>query len=205
METYVFYKPFLLDDPVFLRGEEQRMKEDLKTLIEQNIAVNINGITLSSGKSSVFYYDLRKISLDPIGVNLIADLILEEIRDARSVGGLEMGAIPITMGILMKSGLKGFVVRKHAKDHGLKYKVEGNLESPAVVVDDVLTTGASLMKAIQAIKDEGVSLNGVFCILDREENNELKKSHIKYTSLFKHSDFKPFIEAEIHRQNTQKE
>lgn len=100
METYVFYKPFLLDDPVFLRGEEQRMKEDLKTLIEQNIAVNINGITLSSGKSSVFYYDLRKISLDPIGVNLIADLILEEIRDARSVGGLEMGAIPITMGIL---------------------------------------------------------------------------------------------------------
>ncbi|MFZ0514273.1 MAG: phosphoribosyltransferase family protein [Candidatus Nitrosopolaris sp.] len=168
------------------------------------MVVNVNGITLSSGKSSVFYYDLRKVSFDPIGANLIADLLFEKIHKAKSVGGLEIGAIPITMAILMKCGLSGFVVRKHVKDHGLKYMVEGNLDSPVVIVDDVLTTGASLIKAIQAVKDEGVNVNGVFCILDREENNELKNNNIKYTSLFKHSDFEPFIDAKIQKQKTQK-
>ncbi|MFZ0510014.1 MAG: phosphoribosyltransferase family protein [Candidatus Nitrosopolaris sp.] len=74
------------------------------------------------------------------------------------------------------------------------------MNSPVVIVEDVLTTGASLIKAIQAVKDEGANVNGVFCILDREENNELKKSHIKYAWLFKLSDFAPFLDAEICRQ-----
>jgi orotate phosphoribosyltransferase len=185
--------------------------EALKDLIkEKGIVVNINGITLSSGKSSIYYYDLKKIALDPKGANLIADLLFEEISilNARSVGGLEIGAIPITTAILMKSAkehqLSGFVVRKHAKEHGLKYTLEGNLDHPVVIVDDVLTTGASLMKAIQAIRDEGFDVKYVFCILEREENNELKKNNVKYTPLFKHSDFKPFIDAEIQKQEEQK-
>lgn len=185
--------------------------EALKDLIkEKGIVVNINGITLSSGKSSIYYYDLKKIALDPKGANLIADLLFEEISilNAKSVGGLEIGAIPITTAILMKSvdehKLSGFVVRKHAKEHGLKYTVEGNLDPPVVIVDDVLTTGASLMKAIEAVNDKGHNVKDIFCILEREENNELKKSHTKYTPLFRHSDFKPFIDAEIQRQKTQK-
>ncbi|MFZ0514052.1 MAG: hypothetical protein WAM14_20765 [Candidatus Nitrosopolaris sp.] len=60
------------------------------------------------------------------------------------------------------------------------------------------------MKVIQAVKDEGANVNGVFCILDREEDNELKKNQIKYTSLFRHSDFAPFIVAEIDRQMDKK-
>jgi orotate phosphoribosyltransferase len=185
--------------------------EALKDLIkEKGIVVNIDGITLSSGKSSIYYYDLKKIALDPKGANLIADLLFEEISilNAKSVGGLEIGAIPITTAILMKSAdehkLSGFVVRKHAKEHGLKYTVEGNLDPPVVIVDDVLTTGASLMKAIEAVNDKGHNVKDIFCILEREENNELKKSHTKYTPLFRHSDFKPFIDAEIQRQKTQK-
>jgi orotate phosphoribosyltransferase len=185
--------------------------EALKDLIkEKGIVVNINGITLSSGKSSIYYYDLKKIALDPKGANLIADLLFEEISilNAKSVGGLEIGAIPITTAILMKSAdehkLSGFVVRKHAKEHGLKYTVEGNLDPPVVIVDDVLTTGASLMKAIEAVNDKGHNVKDIFCVLEREENNELKKSHTKYTPLFRHSDFKPFIDAEIQRQKTQK-
>jgi orotate phosphoribosyltransferase len=184
--------------------------EALKDLIkEKAIVVNINGITLSSGNKSIYYYDLKKVALNPRGANLIADLLFEEISilNARSVGGLEIGAIPITTAILMKSTkehqLSGFVVRKHAKEHGLKYTVEGNLDPPVVIVDDVLTTGASLMKAIQAIREEGFDVKYVFCILEREENNELKKSHTRYTALFKHSDFKPFIETEIKKQKDQ--
>ncbi len=175
---------------------KEMVRAALKDLIKRNIVVNINGITLSSGKNSTFYYDLNKVALNSIGSNLIADLIIEENPNVKCIGGLERGAIPITMAIIMKNGLSGFVVRKH----GLKHIVEGNLDSPVVIVVDVLTTGASLMKALQAVKDEGASVNGVVCVIDREEDNELKRNQIKYTSLFKHSDFKPFIDAEIQRQ-----
>ena len=167
--------------------------------------VNINGITLSSGKSSIYYYDLKKIALDPKGANLIADLLFEEISilNARSVGGLEIGAIPITTAILMKSAkehqLSGFVVRKHAKEHGLKYTVEGNLDHPVVIVDDVLTTGASLMKAIQAIRDEGFDVKYLFCILEREENNELKKEQCQVYAIVQAFGF----QAIHRRRNTE--
>jgi orotate phosphoribosyltransferase len=81
--------------------------------------------------------------------------------------------------------------------------IEGDLKQPVVMVDDVLTTGASLNRAIEAVMKKGFSVNHVFCILDRQENNELKNSHYKIKSLFKHSDFKPFIDAEIERQRNQ--
>ncbi|HET7147492.1 MAG TPA: phosphoribosyltransferase family protein [Candidatus Nitrosopolaris sp.] len=187
--------------------------EALKDLIkEKAIVVDINGIILSSGEKSQYYYDLKKVMFDPVGINLIADLMFEEItlKGAKSVGGLEIGAIPITTAILAKSEkehpLDGFVVRKHAKDHGLKYSVEGNLKPPVVIVDDVLTSGESLKKAIdEVMKSENVSVRYVFCILDREnENNVLKHRHYPYTSLCKHSDFKPFIDAEIEKQKDQK-
>jgi orotate phosphoribosyltransferase len=182
--------------------------EELKNLIEkQAIVVNINGIKLSSGKTSIFYYDLKKIMFDPTGINLIADLLFEEIvlRGAESIGGLEIGAIPITTAILQRSAeghkLSGFVVRKRAKDHGLGYRVEGNLKPPVIIVDDVLTTGESLWRAIEEIRNNNVSVNHVFCIIDREnERNILRDKHCAYTSLFKHSDFKPFIDFEINRQ-----
>jgi orotate phosphoribosyltransferase len=180
--------------------------EALKDLIkEKGIVVNINGITLSSGKSSIYYYDLKKIALDPKGANLIADLLFEEISilNARSVGGLEIGAIPITTAILMKSAkehqLSGFVVRKHAKEHGLKYTLEGNLDHPVVIVDDVLTTGASLMKAMQAIRDEKEQCQ-VYAIVQafgfqaihRRRNTETRRAkNSGITTIFQHPSKTP--------------
>ena len=183
--------------------------ETLKGLIESAIVVDINGIMLSSGITSLYYYDLRKVTFDPTGISLIGDLLYDEISllGAKSVGGPEIAAIPIITAILIKGAsereLKGFVVRKQAKDHGLKHMIEGDLKEPVVMVDDVLTTGASLNRAIEAVMKKGFSVNHVFCILDRQENNELKNSHYKIKSLFKHSDFKPFIDAEIERQRNQ--
>ena len=82
--------------------------------------------------------------------------------------------------------LKGFVVRKQVKDHGLKLvtKDRRGLKPPVVMADDVLTTGACLKKAVDAFRDKGL-----FCILDwQQANNELKKNHYKYRSLFTHPD-----------------
>ncbi|HZE77444.1 MAG TPA: phosphoribosyltransferase family protein [Nitrososphaeraceae archaeon] len=85
----------------------------------------------------------------------------------------------------------------------MKKKIEGTLVEPVVIVDDVLTTGRSIMQAIEAVRNEGKkSVAGVICIIDREidENlNLLKKNKIKYSPLFRNSEFMPYIERKMNR------
>ena len=82
---------------------------------------------------------------------------------------------------------------------GVKKKIEGKVVSPVVIVDDVLTSGNSIKDAIDAVKQTGVSVKGVVCVIDREEEttNVLKQHKIRYSSLFTHSDFKSFIEQKL--------
>ena len=106
-------------------------------------------------------------------------------------------------------GLNGFFIRKEPKQYGLEKKIEGNMIPPVVLIDDVLTSGNSIMGAIEAVRSEGLNVKGVVLVIDREERaredkpNLLKQNNIKYSSLFKHSDFKSFIEEKLEekRQN----
>ena len=135
---------------------------------------------------------------------------MEEVKKfgAKSVGGLADGSIPISTALIMKdsnfgeysNGLRQFFVRKERKKHGLQKRIEGEVIDPIVIVDDVLTSGRSIMEAINAVMHEGHDIKGVVCIIDREEKstpNVLKENKIKYTSLFTHSDFKHFIENRL--------
>jgi len=175
-------------------------------------------VTLSSNKESEYYYDLKRVALHPDGAHLIADLLLEEVAKyhPKSVGGLELGAVPLATAIAMKStmngrydvGIKSFIVRKNPKKHGLEKKIEGEIEPPIVVVDDVVTSGNSVLDAVTAVIEKGFNVAHVVCVIDREEEgimNVLKEKHIKYSSLFTHSDFKPFIEEQLKKnQQNQK-
>ena len=91
----------------------------------------------------------------------------------------------------------GFYVRKSLKQHGLQKKIEGNLQDPVVIVEDVMTTGNSIKQAMDAVMERGVSVNGVVCVIDREDPRNVLKDNIKYSSLFTHSDFKDFIEGKL--------
>ena len=102
-----------------------------------------------------------------------------------------------------RKGLNGFFIRKNPKKHGLENKIEGILEPPIVIVDDVVTSGQSVKDAIDAVNAAGYSVKGVVCVIDREEEgtvNVLKQNNISYSSLFKHSDFKSFIEDRLKEQ-----
>jgi orotate phosphoribosyltransferase len=108
---------------------------------------------------------------------------------AKSVGGLESGAIQISSSVVYKSsgkkrkGIYGFFVRKQAKTHGLQKRIVGYLIKPVVVVEDVITKGKSVMQAIEAIREERVNIAGVVCIVDREDTeNLLKENNTKYSS-----------------------
>ncbi|MDX2120390.1 MAG: orotate phosphoribosyltransferase [Gemmatimonadota bacterium] len=135
---------------------------------------------LASGRTSTFYIDCRLTTMSAAGLVLIGRLGLEALRQAgwapRGVGGLTMGADPVAYAIAAASAarppvLDAFSVRKEAKAHGTGRRVEGNFAAgdAVVVVEDVITTGGSALKAIEAIREEGGTVLGVLAVVDREE------------------------------------
>jgi orotate phosphoribosyltransferase len=131
---------------------------------------------LASGRTSDYYIDCRTTTLDAKGSRLTGEVFLEEIRNrgwkAQAIGGLTMGADPIVVAVSVVSGeLNGFLVRKAEKQHGTGQRIEGFREKGArvVIVDDVCTTGASTVQAIEAAREFGFEIVGVMCLVEREE------------------------------------
>ena len=155
---------------------------------------------LSSGGTSDYYIDCRTTTLDARGAQLVGQVFLEEMRrpgwHANALGGLTMGADPIVVAVAVVSGtLHGFLVRKAEKKHGTGQRVEGFREKGArvVIVDDVCTTGASTVDAIQAARDFGFEVVGVMCLVEREEahgrpNVEKSAAPAKFISIFTATD-----------------
>src|SRR5688572_14228301 len=133
--------------------------------------------TLASGRTSDYYIDARLSSLDPEGALRIADAILNEIKDLKidAVGGMDMGATPIVGAVAVRSFQTGrplptFVVRKEVKAYGTQKPIEGPIP-PApcnvVIVDDVVTSGGSIIKAIDAVEKHGGKVLLAISVLDR--------------------------------------
>ena len=148
----------------------------LLRLALQNGAVKRGDFTLSSGHRSGFYFDGRLITLDPRGAALMTEALLPVIYSANAgaAGGPATGAYPMAAAIALASlkddnPVPGFVVRDRPKSHGTTQIIEGHLPTNgrAAVVDDVCTTGASLLRAIQAVEAEGCGVVKVAVILDR--------------------------------------
>ena len=138
------------------------------------------GFTLASGLKSPFYVDCRSLMAHPGSRRLVANLAYEALRpvDLDCLGGLEIGAISIATSISdfafaaqPPRTWRTFVVRKQAKDHGLGKLIEGAVRSGdrALIVDDVLTSGGSLLKAIAAARQAGLVVSQALVIVDRKE------------------------------------
>ncbi|GAA5147636.1 orotate phosphoribosyltransferase [Prosthecobacter algae] len=149
-------------------------------------SVKTGKFTLASGKESDLYVDCRVTTLDARGAVLVGRVLHDLLRKEEaakglsigSLGGLTMGADPITLAVAMTSSLAGetkliqaFNVRKEPKGHGRGKRIEGNFDpaQPVVVVDDVITTGDSTLKAIQAIEEEGGKVAFALILVDRQE------------------------------------
>src|SRR5262245_7699095 len=156
-------------------------REQLREILRAK-SLRTGDFILASGKKSSYYLDCRLTTMDPHGALLIARLILSTIREERisatAIGGLTLGADPIGASVAVVSALEGppllnaFIVRKEAKDHGTKRFIEG-FDSPrgtrVIVVDDVCTTGDSILKAAQRVEEAGYVVAATFCVVDREE------------------------------------
>jgi orotate phosphoribosyltransferase len=138
-------------------------------------ALVIGEVTLTSGKKAQYYVDAKRALLRPVAFRAAGELIAAEAseRGATAVGGMTMGADPLACAAIAVPGGEGlvaFFVRKERKEHGLQRWIEGPLldeGTRCLVVEDVVTTGGSTVKALERIRDEGLEVAGVVSVLDR--------------------------------------
>ena len=177
-----------------LHSSSDEMKENLLTLLAQK-AYRYGDFSLASGKKSSHYVNCKPVSLSGIGLLSISALFLKEINESdRGVAGLTLGADPLVSGVVMlaaQSGINisGLIVRKEAKGHGTGAWLEGPLPpkgSVITVLEDVVTTGGSSLKAVERLRAQGYLVNQVLAIVDREEGGleTMSKADLDLHSLF---------------------
>jgi orotate phosphoribosyltransferase len=163
-------------------------------------------VTLSSGRESDFYIDCKKTMLTAEGHVLIGRLLLDAIRrespEAKGAGGLTLGADPLASAVSLTSFLENtplpaFIVRKEPKGHGTGQWMEGRTNlatgSPVAILEDVVTTGGSTLKAIERVELEGLKVVRAFALVDRLEGGReaIEEKGYALTTLFTRKDFMP--------------
>jgi orotate phosphoribosyltransferase len=156
--------------------------------------------TLVSGKKSPYYIDSKPTMHDPEGKTLIGEIVFEMVKNLKvdAIGGLTMGADPVAIAASLISFQKGkpiksFSVRKTAKEHGTGKRIEGEIQPGArvVIVDDVITTGNSVIDAIKATKELGLEIIEVIVLVDRQEGGrENIEKYAPVNAIFTLQDFK---------------
>jgi orotate phosphoribosyltransferase len=139
---------------------------------------------LASGAVSNFYFDCKKTTLDPEGAYLIGQILYDRVKNwpIVGVGGLTLGADPIASALMLAAWgynrrIAQFIVRKELKGHGAVKWIEGSLnqDDRVLIVDDVATTGGSVIKAIERAREDGLIVHGVYVLVDREEFDGMEK------------------------------
>lgn len=161
-------------------------------------ALQFGDFTLASGKKSSYYVNSKKVLFHAEAITLLGEELYAATADLdfQAIGGLEVGAIPMAAAALTafhRHGrhLEGFFVRKQAKGHGSQELVEGQVSKGdrVVVIDDVLTTGGSVIQAIKAVEAAGATVARVVCICDRLQGAREALAGYDYRPLFTIRDF----------------
>ena len=170
-------------------------KEYLIDLLKENGVFLEGDFTLSSGKKSNYYINMKKAITEPEILSTISKLITQKIDldDIDKVAGPALGAVPIATAVSLESKLPLLMIRKEKKGYGTSKLIEGELTEgdTVIVVEDVSTTGGSLLKAIRAINDNGGNVKRAFVVVDREEGaiETFEKEGITLEPLISVKDF----------------
>jgi nicotinate (nicotinamide) nucleotide adenylyltransferase len=170
---------------------EERLLERAKELG----ALEFGDFTLTSGQKSKYYFDGRRLSLDPEGSDIISKLFLKAITDAgcEAVGGPTVAAVPIVGSLVLrawqeKANITGYFVRPEKKGYGMGRQIEGSVKTgmKVAVFDDTVSTGGSLLQAIDAVQEFGCEVALVLCVLDRKQggSDEVKRRGLPFVSFW---------------------
>lgn len=192
--------------------EEDYKKDLLSTLYSKSFKYSEEGFTLSSGKKSNVYIDVKKTALSAVALELIGYAYFQKLKLAPidAIGGMTLGADPIAYAAAFMCTMRGkyldvFIVRKEPKGHGTQAPIEGSVEPGAnvVVVEDVVTTGASTIKAVKRAQEAGFNVLRVIPLIDREEGGAEaieKETGVKVDPVFTLADL-----MEVHKKKQEEE
>ncbi|WP_456367350.1 orotate phosphoribosyltransferase [Thermococcus sp.] len=165
------------------------MEEAKEKLVEMFIdegAVLFGHFRLTSGKESSYYINVKKLITNPKALRLIAEIISETVKGIAfdRIAGPELGAVPIATAVALKTNKPFAIIRKKPKEHGTRSQIEGEIKpgERILLVEDVATTGESVLKAAEIIEKNGGTVVGVAVVVDREEGAS-RKIKEKYTFL----------------------
>ena len=167
-------------------------KAALRTALLEGGAVKFDNFVLTSGKTSNYYVDIKDLATDPGVLSLIGSLFAGLIRE-KSIAGVELGAVPLLVATSIASGARYVIIRKERKHGTGKLNIGGIAYGEKFeVIEDVVTTGGSIMKAVSFIRESGGRVERAYCVVDREEGGSefLFQNGVKLTPIFRISDMR---------------
>jgi len=159
---------------------------EISNVLVSSGAIKFGDFTLTSGRKSDFYVDVKKASSDPNILSKIAHcLSVEAPEDIDTLAGMELGAIPLIVATSLEMHLPFAMIRKESRTHGTNPRIEGSLGNKILIIEDVATTGGSIEDSVSVLRAEGSEVDSALVVVDREEGatERLKKIGIKLKSL----------------------
>ncbi len=151
------------------------MEEELIRMIFEENAIRFGHFVLTSGKESSYYIDIKKLITNPKALKLIAELMQRKAEALKiefdRVAGPELGAVPIATALALKTEKPLLIVRKKKKEHGTGKQIEGEIREGdrVLLVEDVTTTGGSVLRAAEILEEKGAKITAISVVVDREE------------------------------------
>lgn len=169
---------------------------ELSKALEDCGALQFGDFTLASGAKSNYYIDIKKASTNPQVLYLISQVMAEKMQDENlrpnRIAGVVLGSVPLAAALSMAVGIPYVMVRKEKKDHGTSKLIEGdlNIGDKVLVIEDVITTAGSSVKAIETLRESGADIIGVLSVIDREGGGRenLKSIGVELWALVKGSE-----------------
>ncbi len=154
-------------------------------------ALKFGEFTLTSGKKSSYYVNMKMASTNPEILRLISVEFAKLIPNGTDIiAGMELGAVPLAVALSLESGIPYTMIRKGERKHGTGSRLEGPSEGKAVLIDDVATTGGSNIESLKVLQDEGIEVTKILVVVDREEGaqEKLVPFNIPFESLISASE-----------------
>ena len=153
--------------------------------------VQTGDFVLASGKRSSYFVNIKRASTDPRVLREVAKAVAPHVGD-RKIAGMALGAVPLAVAVSLETNRPYVMVRKEAKDHGTKDRIEGDVQAgdEFIVVEDVATTGTSTLRVVDALREKGAMVEKAVVIVDREEGASelLSANGVQLVSIFKAKD-----------------
>jgi len=167
------------------------VKNMLREMLKECGAIKFGEFTLASGKKSKYYVDIKKASTNPTILKEIAKQMSKHVTEEK-IAGMELGAVPIAVALSIETNLPYVIVRKEKKEHGTGKQIEGELKEneKVVVVEDVATTGASTLRAVNVLRENKGIVEKAIVVVDREEGASelLKENNVELIPLVRVSE-----------------